>query len=196
MTKAERTKAFIIERTAPIFNTYGYAGTSLSHMERATGLTRGSIYANFSGKEDVALEAFKYNMRGITSKIASRISDSNSPIDKLKALIDYYRSDFLRDYLATGCPIANLAPEVDDTHEGLRKVVNDAIGRLFDTIVSIVVQGIEENQIIKGVNPKDVARQLVSAIEGGLMISKSTGNIGYLTSAIELCELKIDAIRA
>jgi hypothetical protein len=30
MSKAERTKAFIIEKTAPVFNTKGYAGTSIA----------------------------------------------------------------------------------------------------------------------------------------------------------------------
>ena len=41
MTKAEQTKAFIIERVAPIFNTKGYQGTSLADMTKATGLTKG-----------------------------------------------------------------------------------------------------------------------------------------------------------
>jgi hypothetical protein len=38
-TKAERTTAYIIETVAPIFNRYGYVGTSMSHLTDATGLT-------------------------------------------------------------------------------------------------------------------------------------------------------------
>ena len=44
MGKAERTKIFIAEKTAPLFNQKGYAGTSLNDMTDATGLTKGAIY--------------------------------------------------------------------------------------------------------------------------------------------------------
>ncbi len=65
MTKAEQTRAFIIEKTAPLFNKKGFEGTSLSDMTTATGLTKGSIYGNFSNKDEVALEVFDYNLQKI-----------------------------------------------------------------------------------------------------------------------------------
>jgi AcrR family transcriptional regulator len=43
VSKSERTKQYIIEKTAPVFNEKGYAGTSLTDLENATGLTKGSI---------------------------------------------------------------------------------------------------------------------------------------------------------
>jgi len=61
MSKAEKTKQFIIEKTAPVFNTKGYTSTSLSDITKSTGLTKGSIYGNFENKEEVALEAYRYN---------------------------------------------------------------------------------------------------------------------------------------
>jgi len=195
MSKAERTRAFIIQQTAPVFNTHGYAGTSLTHLTKATGLTKGAIYGNFEGKDEVALEAFRYNMQGITGKLSQALFKYDSAIDKLRALVNYYRSQFIKDYLATGCPIVNLAPEVDDTHQELRSAVNVAIKKWYDTIVSIVNLGITNNQIAKGVNPNEVARQIISAIEGGILISKSTGDISFLTSALELCDQKIESIK-
>jgi AcrR family transcriptional regulator len=52
LSKAGRTRQFIIETTAPIFNTKGYEGTSMSTLTEATGLTKGSIYGNFENKEE------------------------------------------------------------------------------------------------------------------------------------------------
>jgi len=195
MSKAERTKAFIIEKTAPVFNTYGYAGTSLSHLANATGMTKGPIYGNFEDKDEVALEAFRFNMKGITSKLSQEIFKYDSAIDKLKALVNYYRSQFIKDYLSTGCPIVNLAPEVDDTHEKLRSAVNTAISKWYDTIFSIVCFGISNKQIDQDANPKELAHQIISAIEGGILISKSTGDINYLTSALKLCDQIIESIK-
>jgi TetR/AcrR family transcriptional repressor of nem operon len=61
MSKAEKTKQFIIEKTATLFNTKGYTSTSLSDITAVTGLTKGSIYGNFENKDDVALQAYKHN---------------------------------------------------------------------------------------------------------------------------------------
>jgi AcrR family transcriptional regulator len=62
MSKSERTKNYIIEKAAPIFNTKGFAGTSLSDLTEATGLTKGSIYGNFENKEEIAIQVFKYSI--------------------------------------------------------------------------------------------------------------------------------------
>ena len=60
MSTAEKTRQFIIESTAEIFNKKGYAGTSLAHISEATGLTKGSIYGNFANKYEVAKEVFLF----------------------------------------------------------------------------------------------------------------------------------------
>ena len=53
-SRSEKTRQLIIETAAPIFNKKGYAGTSLSDLTQATGLTKGSIYGNFKNKDEVA----------------------------------------------------------------------------------------------------------------------------------------------
>ncbi len=58
LTKAERTRQYIIASTAEIFNKKGYEGTSLTDLTSATKLTKGSIYGNFRNKEEVAAAAF------------------------------------------------------------------------------------------------------------------------------------------
>ena len=73
MSKAEETKAFIIEKIAPVFNKKGYAGTSLSDMTEATGLTKGSIYGNFSNKDEVALAAFDHNFSKVNAIISGEM---------------------------------------------------------------------------------------------------------------------------
>ena len=63
MNKAEKTKSFIIEKTATLFNTKGFAGTSLNDITEATGLTKGSVYGNFKNKDEVALAVFEFNTK-------------------------------------------------------------------------------------------------------------------------------------
>ena len=58
VTKGEQTKNDIVRKSAPLFNQKGYEGTSLSDLMEATGLQKGGIYRHFSGKEELATEAF------------------------------------------------------------------------------------------------------------------------------------------
>jgi len=57
------TSDFILQRVAPIFNKQGYVGTSLSDLTEVTGLTKGAIYFNFKNKEELAVKAFKFNVK-------------------------------------------------------------------------------------------------------------------------------------
>ena len=104
MSKAERTKQLIIEKTAPIFNKKGYAGTSLTDMTDATGLTKGSVYGNFEDKDDVALAAFDYNMDKLIGQVREQQANQRSALNKLQAFITVYRNGLRTPVLTDGCP--------------------------------------------------------------------------------------------
>ena len=55
LTKAERTKQFILETAAPIFNQKGISGANIDDVLSATKLTKGCLYGHFESKEDLAL---------------------------------------------------------------------------------------------------------------------------------------------
>src|SRR3982750_2907777 len=107
MTKAEKTRNFIVEKTARIFNMKGYAGTSLSDLTEATGLTKGSIYGNFANKDEVALAVFDYNLAKLNTGVNTAIAGSTTAAEKLLKMANFYRSKFKNMVTAGGCPIMN-----------------------------------------------------------------------------------------
>src|ERR1700755_3157815 len=107
MSKADRTRQFIIEKTAPLFNTKGYAGTSLTDMIEATGLTKGSIYGNFAGKDEVALAAFDNNTQKVTNIIGAEMDKQAPCRDRLLVYIDVYDNFLKYPFPVGGCPILN-----------------------------------------------------------------------------------------
>ena len=68
MTKSERTRLFIVEKTAPLFNTKGFDGTTLSDLSEATGLTKGALYGNFADKDEIAVEAL-FSEKGVKKRL-------------------------------------------------------------------------------------------------------------------------------
>lgn len=197
MTKAEKTRQYIIEKTAPIFNKKGYAGTSINDLTEATGLTKGSIYGNFENKDAVALAAFDYNFGLVNGTIKNRIAAKNHSIDKLKVYLNVF-SDFsnLPILLNGGCPVLNTAIEADDTHGELRAKAVNAIERWYASLEYIIKDGIERGQIKQGTNAKDFSGAFIALIEGGIMLAKVTGKMHGLKAAMKQCEKMINEITA
>ncbi|RLJ75016.1 TetR/AcrR family transcriptional regulator [Pedobacter alluvionis] len=179
MTKAEKTRNFIVEKTAPIFNMKGYAGTSLNDITAATGLTKGSIYGNFANKDEVALAAFDYNLKNVSSKIDAEINKQASIKDKLLVYINIYQKFIDGSLSEGGCPVLNTAIDADDTHPELRGRVLKAVLDWKNKIAKLVEAGIASKEINPDQHPEQIALTIIAMVEGGIMISKLTSKKEY-----------------
>lgn len=191
MGKAERTREFIIQKTAPLFNKKGYAGTSLTDMTDATGLTKGSIYGNFEDKDDVALAAFDHNMNKLIGQVRELQATERSAAGKLRAFITVYRNGAQSPVLKDGCPVINTGTEVDDTHPKLKERANEALGRWHKSISAIIQQGKMQGEFKENANTVEFAFLMISLIEGGSALSKMSGDGNYLNKSLDHLELLI-----
>ncbi len=179
MSKAEQTRAFIIEKTAPIFNTKGYEGTSMTDITTATGLTKGSIYGNFSNKDEVALEVFDYNLAKIENIIRSEMSRYETAREKLMAYVNVYDDFMKHPFPIGGCPVLNTATESDDTHPALKKKANQALHNWKNKIMDLIETGIAAKEFKKTTHAEAKALTIIATIEGAVMITKLTGKLNY-----------------
>jgi len=194
MTKAEKTKAFIIEKTAPIFNKKGFAGTSLNDMTAATGLTKGSIYGNFANKDEVALAVFDYNLKKLTDIINSDLSQQKGARNKLLVYAEQYEKFLHPPFTEGGCPVLNTAVEADDTHAGLRTKATEAILSWKKTIVQIIEQGIKNKEFKPDTNAEQIAFTMIAMTEGSMMIAKLLDNKQYVTMVLQSMRKMIECI--
>ena len=192
MGKAELTKEYIIEKTAPIFNTKGYAGTSINDMTEATGLTKGSIYGNFANKDEVAVAAFEFNLKKVEAILRAEISKEQSMKDKLLVYTKVYENFHKEPFPFGGCPVLNTAVEADDTHPLLKAKASEAIIAWKNNIVKMIEKGKANGEFRNEVNGELVAVTMISMIEGAIMITKLTGKINYrklvMQSVVQLIE--------
>lgn len=196
MPKAEETKAFIIERTASVFNKKGFVGTTLSDMEEVTGLTKGSIYNNFANKDEVALAVFEYNVKKVNDLIDSEISKYDSAKEQLLSYVMVYGAKvFNSPFPSGGCPILNTAVESDDTHPELKKKASDAVSALMNKVANLIEKGIKQKEFRASVSSKETATMIVASIEGAIMISKVTGKVHYLKSVLNSIEKIVNDLK-
>lgn len=192
MSKAEKTKQFIIEKTAPIFNKKGYAGTSLQDITTATQLTKGSIYGNFGGKDEVALAVFDHNIGRVTNIIRSEISKYDSTKEKLMAYVHVYANFQQYPFPEGGCPMLNTAVEADDTHPKLKQKAKEAIATWKKSIVNLIEKGIERREITKETDAEQVALTIMATIEGMIMIVNLTKKLSYQKTIMKSVQKMIE----
>ena len=195
MSKAERTKQFIIEKTAPVFNSKGYAGTSINDLMVATGLTKGSIYGNFENKDEVALAAFDYNFERVVTYIRNKMDARTSSIDKLLVYPETYRNFLKLEFLQSGCPINNTAAESDDTHPLLKEKAAKALQFWRERVENRLKIGIENNEIKPDINVNEFVSVLISLIQGSVIQVKVTGKIAPLNATMDFLERMILEIK-
>ncbi len=182
--KSERTRRFIIEKSAPIFNKKGYSGTSLQDLMEATGLTKGGIYGNFRNKHEIAAEAFEYNSRYILDQVKASVLTQKSAKAKLLAITAFYKNYIYQPHLSGGCPILNTAVEADDMHPELKEKVLKSLDYIHRSFVYIINEGMERDEFRSDIDPDKYATIFLSLIEGGIMQMKIYKKSKYLVNSL------------
>lgn len=196
MSKAERTRQFIIETTSGIFNMKGYAGTSMSDITEATGLTKGSIYGNFENKEEVALAVFDYNHGKVSQAISEHINKAKTYHDKLMVYARVYDQYSHNIFPQGGCPLLNTSVEADDTNPLLKERAAKAILNWKKNIVSLIDAGISAGEFKSGLDHNQIGLSMIALIEGGIMIAKVTNSQASLDTILKTVEMLINQLKA
>jgi AcrR family transcriptional regulator len=191
MTKAERTRQFIIEQAAPIFNKKGIAGTAISDIMEATKLAKGGVYGNFESKDEICLEAFSYLTKSLGAAINQSMEGKASAKEKLFALLDFYTARLTKSNTG-GCPILNFGTEADDTNPVIKQKVKEAIAASQNRIAAVVEQGLENGEFKETFDPGTFAIKMFTMIEGAILISRVQGSTDHMKLITGMLKAEIE----
>jgi TetR/AcrR family transcriptional repressor of nem operon len=185
---SEQTSAYIIDKVAPVFNKKGYVGTSLSDLNEATQLTKGAIYCNFTNKEDLAIRAFKHNVKKILGPLQEAIVKPKSSIDKLLAMTNFYRNYYEISMLSGGCPVLNVGIDAKHNNPELYQAAKEESISLLKGLNVIIKQGIKNGEIKADINPRIYAQNIYSMIEGSVFMAATHESNEYINNILDHIE--------
>ena len=192
LTKAERTKQFILETAAPIFNQKGISGANIDDVLAATKLTKGCLYGHFEGKEDLALQVVDFMLKTNGEKMLSTIGKGKTAKAKVFAFLDFYK-DPLNTYLESGCPIFNVAVESDDHFPAIKEKIAGVIRRGQEIFVGILKQGIEDGEFSDKLEPAVYAFKAVAAVEGAVIMCRSMNTAKPMASLLKNLKAELES---
>jgi AcrR family transcriptional regulator len=173
MTKAERTRQFIIEQTAPLFNSKGYDGTTLTDLMDSTGLSKGALYGNFRDKDEIALAAFHYAIDMMRTRLRDALEQKDTYKKQLLAMLDFFAEYVFSPPVAGGCPLLNTAVEADDHRVSMRRLVARELVETVEFIASLIEGGIATGEFKTGTDAHQMAYVFFCSVEGAIMFARA-----------------------
>tara|TARA_B110000037_G_C17127758_1_gene509164 strand:+ start:11681 stop:12277 length:597 start_codon:yes stop_codon:yes gene_type:complete len=190
--KAEQTTQFIISTVAPIFNRSGYYGTSMSDITKATGLTKGAIYGNFKNKEVLAFAAFKHNVDLVVDRIKSELIQIDSPVDQLRALLNFYRRYRAYTIEIGGCPILNIGVDANHQNSELLSKVQEVVKKLQFYIRKMIELGQASKEIKSEIDAEQYAKRIFALIEGAIFMAVTMNDDSYVNDMMNHADRLLD----
>lgn len=192
LSKAERTKQFIIETAAPIFNQKGISGANIDDVLAAAKLTKGCLYGHFENKEDLALQVVDFMLNTNGEKMLSTISKGKTAKAKVFAYLDFYK-DPLNTHLKGGCPVLNMAVESDDSFPVIKEKIARIIRQGQELFVSILNQGIAGGEFSDKLDPAVYAFKAVAAVEGAVVMCRAMNTAKPMTGLLKSLKEELES---
>lgn len=184
ITKGSKTRSRILKAAMDLFNTKGYHATRISEIIEVSGVQKGNLYFYFKSKEELALALIEEARREYMAYLNSHVSGV-SGLDKLDNVLAAVFEFHSRKKFIGGCIFGNIALEMGDQNPEFR----DAVRGIFDEWVSLLGSLLEEalagGEINLTLKPEQMARHIVAALEGGIMLARLSKDKGDLLGSID-----------
>lgn len=193
-TKSQRTRAYICERSAPVFNKRGVSGTSLGDLTEATGLTKGALYGHFKDKAGIALAVFDHSMKFVRAAVDARLVPISSDRQKLLELLSFFEGYVMHPPIPGGCPMMNYGIEADDHQRFMRKAVAKEMQSTIHFIERCLERGKASGEFTAETRPLEMAQWMFCAIEGAIAVSRVSGNAAPMQSVVAHCRVALEQL--
>lgn len=192
--KGQQTKDHFIRVSANLFNTKGYAGTSISDILSAAGYSKGALYRVFKDKDELAVAAFSYNFKLMKTQLKNAYESATNDIDRIFAVPRFYKNIRENNFIKGGCPILNTSIEADDTHPILKKLSSNAFIRMRELIEMAITTAQTNGSIGDHIHPRELSQYMVATIEGSIAMTQSLEDPKIIKCNMEYLENNIKSM--
>jgi AcrR family transcriptional regulator len=192
--RGTETRRRILEVAAESFADRGYAGTSLSDVLKASGVTKGGFYFHFPSKEALALAALRHKQEQWAGQVMAAVLRHPRALDQLEAMVEALCDLHEQDRSCRA--ISRLCTELGDEHPELRPQLGTQLTTWMDMVAGIIRKGQDEGDIRPEVEPATAAEIAVESFIGLETVAEVlTGRVDLRRRARDFLALWFAAIR-
>lgn len=183
-SRGASTRLRIVDATVSLMYAKGVEGTSLDDVRAAAGVSKSQLYHYFADKDALVREV-------ISAQAAHVLAAQGTALTQLDSLAALRRwCDCIlalnRGHANGGCPIGSLANELANQSEQARALLVAGFNTWEDRLAEGFANMQENGELGRSAVPRDLAIGVLSAVQGGLLLAKTSRSEGPLKVALDL----------
>jgi len=178
------TRSRIVNAAADLIYAHGVDRTSLDAVMAKADVSKSQLYHYFADKDALVLEVIALQ----TERVLGAQQPHLGALDSLRAL-QLWRDALVQLNASTGgkgCPLGSLVSELANDSEAARKHLAAGLKIWSDCIERGLTKMRERGALAASANPHELAVALLSAVQGGLLLSKAAQTSRPLEIAIDM----------
>jgi TetR/AcrR family transcriptional regulator, transcriptional repressor for nem operon len=186
-SKGEKTRRRIVGHATLLMYENGYAKTTIDDVIAAAGVTKGSFYFHFSSKEELGYAVIENASNFILGSMRESLDRQDlGPQERIETMLRGVQGIVEAADCSRGCILGNLALETSNTNDVFRERIAQAFRDWSQLIASELEQMKREGELPPDFNCARYADFAISALEGGIMISKVTLDPAPMRNSVAL----------
>jgi TetR/AcrR family transcriptional repressor of nem operon len=165
-------KERIIHESLKLFSLKGFLSTSINDILEAANTSKGGFYNHFASKEDLFFEVLDEARRIWRERNLSGLDEIESPVGKIKKLLENFRDRYLKDSkdFPGGCIFLTFSVELDDQCPHLSKEVHKGFVGLKAMLNRLLDEGKESGELSGSVSTNAITEMLFAGMLGATVI--------------------------
>ena len=171
MANLKRTREDILKSVVNTIHRQGLTATGLSKLFEVSGASSGSFYNYFQSKHELghALIDFEWSQLQV-NVLEPAVSHSEDPIKQVFWILDRLEAKQLKEPKCGGCLLGNLIVDLVEQDPSFR----DHLMQVFSKWEGAIAQTLRQAkpQLKADIEPEQLAEQIITAIEGAMLMGK------------------------
>lgn len=174
---AHSSKTKLLDAALKVIRSKGYSATTLDDICAAAGVTKGSFFHHFSGKEDLALAAVRH-WNDVTGGMFANAPYQQvpDPRERILAYIDFRAQIVQGDLADVTCLLGTLVQETFDSHPAIRAACRDGIEGHAHTLVPMIAEAKSLYAPLAEWDAEILALYTQAALQGAFILAKAQGD--------------------
>ncbi|HEY8717617.1 TetR/AcrR family transcriptional regulator [Pengzhenrongella sp.] len=182
--KGQATRARIVGVAARLIFESGVAGTSIEDVQIAAGVSASQLYHYFGDKQGLVRAVIAHRADGVLAT-QHLLTDPLDSLDALRAWRDRIVEVQVRRNWQGGCALGSLANELADAQPDARADLVMAFAR-WEEPIRAGLRAMRDRGVLRAdADPDRLAVALLTAVEGGLLLTKVRRETGPLEIALD-----------
>ncbi|MGA3048737.1 MAG: TetR/AcrR family transcriptional regulator [Terracidiphilus sp.] len=183
------SKTRILDAALHVIRAKGYSATRIEDVCEAAGLTKGSFFHHFKGKEDLAMAAADYWGDCTSALFAAAayhdLTKLPDPLDRLLAYVDLRKALIQGDLPDFTCLVGTMVQETYETHPAIREACNRSISSHAATLVPNIEEAMRLHGVRDGWTAESLALYTQATIQGAFILAKAKHNSRIAAECID-----------